>query len=995
MRDEVAPFDRVDVDDAAPAIAIVGMAGRFPGAESLDALWDLLEAGGSTLERLDRDALIRNGRNETEMAAPGFVPVGGYMRDVRRFDAQFFGYTPREAAFMDPQLRAMLETAWHVFEDAGVDPARAGERTGVFASMKISSYLLKNLPLELARGGVNMETLCVTMNGQDYVATWIAYKLGLTGPAMNVQTACSSGLANVVVACRHLDDHSCDAALAIAGAVTVPQGRGYVAEPDSIVSTDGVCRPFDADANGTIFADGVAGVLLKRLEDALDDGDRIVAVIRGFALNNDGQRKVSYSAPSVDGQAEAVAEALAMSGLDPSDVDFIEAHGTGTHLGDPIEFAAFDRIYGSARRKNPIVIGAIKASIGHTAEASGMAGLIKAAMCVDRGRILPHPTFRTFNPHISARADRFRVATAPEPWPQHDAPRRAAVSSLGFGGTNSHVVLEQAPSLASPKTGGVDDGPHVLVLSARSRDALEKLRDRYLGRLAGASDEETQNICATSWRGRAQMPWRLAVSGAGAAELRRALVAAAPPRKPVPPTPRLAIVFGGHGPESLRSAREMADRSPEFREVLEAGLAALGGDAPPVRALLLEGADISSAEPPAAQSAIVLQGCAAARVWRSQGYRPDIVIGHSLGELAAAESAGVVDLSDAVSLAWARGEAMLRNAPAGAMLALALPEAEAAAMIDGSCEGGSLALSGVNGVRQCVASGDVEAIERLRLACAEAGVTARRLGVPFAFHSPAMTQAARAFAEAARRTTFRAAKTPLVSTVSGALDDGSMGTPDYWPRQMLAQVRFRDAVLAAAAEGVTAFLEVSAHTLYAFAARATLDAAGGDAAWIGSFGSDLPGPASVAAARAQLFMADFSGNEPPRPRRRAALPLYPFAETRFWIDPPETIAPARDNTRAAETGVPPPLVTPSPEEETDPLLEELAAIWRDRIGGEVGLDDDFFALGGNSLVALSILSDLELGLGVRPPLSSFLEARTVRGLAQIVERLVEHAAPVG
>lgn len=983
MLDDLSNGMPIDTTPSDQAVAIVGMAGRFPGAADLESFWELLCASGSTLSTIDRETLKANGRSDAEIDGPGFVSVGGHMEDVSRFDAAFFGYTPREASFMDPQLRAMLETAWHVFEDAGKDPFRTGNNTGVFASMKISSYLLRNLAHELDRGGTNIETLCLTMNGQDYVATWIAYKLGLTGPAMNVQTACSSGLSSVAIACQHLLDYSCDTALAIAGAITVPQNRGYIAETDSILATGGQCRPFDAAADGTIFADGVAGLLLRRLDDALADGDRIVAVIRGFAMNNDGNRKVSYSAPSVDGQAEVIASALAMSGLDPADIDYIEAHGTGTHLGDPIEFTALDRIYGGAERALPCTIGAVKGNVGHTAEAAGAIGLIKAALAVERGFIPANANFDQLNPHIHVDGRGFRIADRPMEWQSKGEKRRAAVSSLGFGGTNCHVVLEQAPEQPAPQVQAAK--PETLVLSARSRDSLDRLRSRYVNHLNGLEPQALASVCHTALVGRAHLPWRLAASGSDVASLRRALAAQPLPSAKAQDAPRIAFIFGGHGIESFGDLGSIAGHIPAFSDTLAEGFAILGDRAEPVRRLLLNTGKLEGASAVHLQTSIVLHGIAIARAWQSLGVTPDMLVGHSLGEITAAHVAGIFNLSAALDLTWARGNAMQAYAQTGAMIAVNLDEQAARQLVDAHRRDGVLQIAVINGDNQCVVSGDVASIGRLTDACKAADIKAKRLPVAYAYHSPLMRQAADALASTAARISFHAPVLPIVSGLTASLDGATrMATADYWRDQIVEPVRFRDALLTLAGEGITSFMELSAQPLYATAARATLASAETEASFILTADGETDPALAFEEARARLFVA----GRPTTPVSCAGwanLPKYPFAETRYWIDPVKREAGA---TPSPALEIPIADTATVDLSEDDALLHELKAIWSERIGAPVEADSDFFALGGSSIVALSILADIELALGIRPPLTSFLEARSVRGLADVIEQML-------
>lgn len=424
------------------AIAVVGMAGLYSQAPTVNNLWENLLNGYEAVRFLDEHALMNNGCPPSAQSDPFFVPASAMLGDeIFQFDSEFFNFTPAEAEMMDPQLRQMLQVSWHCFENAGITPGKQGGLTGVFAGAHKSDYLLCNMGpdynIQMGMKAVSSSIL----NGLDFLSTWISYKFGLEGPSINVQTACSTGLLTVATACQNLLDYSCDTALAVNGAIFFPRDWGYFAEPGSIVSKDGHCRPFDAQAQGTVTGEGVGAVLLRRLSDALKDNDTILGVIRGFAVNNDGSRRAGFTAPGVAGQKKLLSQALVFSGLKPSDVGYIEAHGTGTNIGDPIEFQALKSTYGISNSGSRHLLGSIKANLGHLGACAGMVGLHKLLLMLTHEKIPPQINFSTPHPETNFDKHGFSVATETTPWPD-DLPKRAAVSSFGLGGTNCHLILE-------------------------------------------------------------------------------------------------------------------------------------------------------------------------------------------------------------------------------------------------------------------------------------------------------------------------------------------------------------------------------------------------------------------------------------------------------------------------------------------------------------------------------------------------------------------------
>ncbi|MEQ1508461.1 MAG: polyketide synthase, partial [Myxococcota bacterium] len=471
----------MSADDTGADLAIVGLAGRFPGADDLAAFWRAARSGSTAIRRLTDDELARYTVDPALAADPAFVPAGAPLDRMEQFDAALFGYSPREAELLDPQQRVFLEVAWHALDDAGIDPGRPPGPIGVFAGATTSTYLLLNLGShpELLRGPEGLSAFVA--NAADSLATRVAYELDLHGPAMAVQSACSTSLLAVHLACQSLLNDECDVALAGGVSINLAHRAGYRHVPGSILSPDGTCRPFDADGDGTVFGSGAGVVVLKRLSDALRDGDHVRAVIRGSAANNDGHRKAGYTAPSVEGQAAVIAEALAVAGVDADTLQYVEAHGTGTRVGDPIEIEALGRAFrATTDRTGFCAIGSTKGQVGHLDVAAGIAGLCKVVAALEHRELPPSPGWRTLNPRIALAASPVYVADALRPWPRGSAPRRAGISAFGIGGTNVHLVVEEAPE-ASPSHH--PRAAQLLPLSAHSPDALDALCARLADHL--------------------------------------------------------------------------------------------------------------------------------------------------------------------------------------------------------------------------------------------------------------------------------------------------------------------------------------------------------------------------------------------------------------------------------------------------------------------------------------------------------------------------------
>jgi acyl transferase domain-containing protein len=798
-----------------PAIAVIGMAGRFPGAADLDAFWANLCAGVESIRFFGDDELAAAGVPRRLLARPDYVKAGSVLDGIELFDAPFFGYSPREAELIDPQQRLFLESAWRALEDAGHDPARFDGAIGVCAGASLSGYLIQLASMREVVETFGARQLYVGNSG-DFLATRVAYKLGLTGPAYAVQSACSTSLVAVHLACEALLDYDADLMLAGGVSVRVPQVTGYLFEQSGINSPDGHTRPFDAAAGGTVFGSGVGVVALRRLEDALADGDTVHAVILGSAVNNDGAHKVGFTAPSLTAQTEVVVEALAAAGVEPDTVGYVEGHGTATELGDPIEVEALTRAFAEGTSHRGFCgLGSVKSNIGHLDAAAGISGLIKTVLALRHRCIPPSLNYQRPNPEIDFAASPFRVVDRLESWERGDTPRRAGVSSFGFGGTNAHVVVEEAPA---PAARAASRSAHLVVLSARTPPALEVLTAALAGRLEADPSLDLGAAAATLQRGRRAFEHRAAMVCSDRSEAVAALRSGDPRLLAVGRCRRVgtpvAFLLSGQGAQHPGMARGLYDSEPVFQREIDraaealAGRPALGGR--DLRELLWPAGGEDPEEAAArlratevAQPALFAVEHALARLWTAWGVEPAAMRGHSLGEWTAACLAGVFGFEDALELVAERGRLMAGCEP-GTMLAVELTEDEVSGWLLGGLE-----LAAVNAPAACVIAGPQAAVAGLEVQLGEVGVGCRRLHTSHAFHTASMAPAAEALAARLARVELRPPEIPFVSCLTGDWIEPERATdPGYWAAQLRRPVRFADGLAALAAEPHRALLEV-------------------------------------------------------------------------------------------------------------------------------------------------------------------------------------------
>jgi acyl transferase domain-containing protein/acyl carrier protein len=877
------------------SIAIVGMSGRFPKAKNLETFWGNLRDGVECISFFSERDLAAAGADPGALSDPSFVNAGGVLEDIDLFDASFFGFSARDAEIMDPQQRIFLECAWHSLEDAGYSPETYPGLIGVFAGTAMSTYLF-NLYSEATSIGFVDDFQMMIGNAHDHLTTQVSYKLNLRGPSVAVQTACSTSLVAVCMACQSLLSYQCDMALAGGVAVNISQRKGYVYQPGGILSPDGHCRAFDAKGQGFVAGNGVGIVVLKRLSEALADGDNIRAVVKGSAINNDGSLKVGYTAPSVDGQAQVIALALATAGVEPETIGYIEAHGTATPLGDPIEIAALNQVFNAhTQKKGCCAIGSVKSNIGHLDPAAGVASLIKTVLALEHRQLPPSLHFVKPNPEIDFARSPFYVNTTCSAWNSNGLPRRAGVSSFGIGGTNAHVILEEAPQ----REPSAHSRPCcILVLSARTSSALEVGTDNLVEYLAQNPAVDLADVAYTSHIGRKAFNYRrlLVCQSPDLDDARSALEGRHPQRvftAVCEPKERLVVfMFPGQGTQDVDMGLELYSAEPTFREQVdfcsELLRPHLGLD---LRDLLYptferrESAARTLRQTALTQPALFTIEYALAKLWMEWGIRPRAMIGHSIGEYVAACLAGVFSLDDGLALVATRGQLMERM-PEGAMIAVALSEADVQPFLSDG-----LSLAAVNGPSLCVLSGPTDSVEKLVGDLAKNATGCRRLHTSHAFHSSMMDPVESSFVSTVKTMRLKAPQIPYLSNVTGTwITAQAAMSPTYWGRQLRQTVRFAD--------GLQQLLKAAGCVLLEVGPGQTLSTVARQQTSQEIVFSSLP---PVRREHSELscllntlgklwlcgVQVNWNGFYAHERRHRVPLPTYPFERQRYWIGPPE------------------------------------------------------------------------------------------------------------
>ena len=1006
------------------AIAVVGMAARLPGANTLSAFWDNLRRGEESIVTLAEDDLLAEGIPEKSLANHAYVRRAALVDGIDEFDADFFGFTPQVARSTDPQHRLFLQTAFHAIEDAGYDPAEIEGSVGVYATSTTSGYLLHNImsnydPNVVMGQGITFDMVNLSLqNDKDYLATKLSYALNLRGPALSVQTACSSALVAVHLACQSILNGECEMALAGGASLRIPHHVGYWYAPGSMVSPTGHCRPFDARSDGTIFGSGVGVVVLKALQDAVDDGDRIHAVIRGSALNNDGSTKMTYAAPTAAGQADVIAEAHAIAEVDSSEISYIETHGTGTPLGDPIEIEGLRQAFevSEETRSGPCYVGSVKSNIGHLESAAGIASLIKAILCLKHRAIPATLHYTSPNPELHLDRGPFKVRSEYGPW-EWDGVLRAGVSSFGVGGTNAHVVLEEAPAVAACVF-STRVGRTVLLMSARSTDALEQSRTALAAEISGDDALSLADVAYTLGRRRKEKIRMAAVVNdeqhartvletaendnvfvgefAGDTAIQTRWSSCSPVRARstsgwhaacmTPSRRSLSTSTSARRAQHIGMARGLYDSEPVFAEHFDQCAAGfsdeLGVD---LRAEIFEGTARNLERTDRTQPALFTVEYALAKLIESYGVRPAAMAGHSIGEYVAGTIAGVFDIETAIKVVSMRAR-LMHAAPRGVMVAVALsPDALAEHL------GGDVDIAAINEPGGCVVAGSEESIRQFSDRMTEKGIVARRVRTSHAFHSRLMDSMIPEFTGFLSRQTLREPQIPLLSNVTGTwLAPSEATNPATWARQVRSTVRFSDEidvllgdpnrVLVEVGPGGTLTASATRHPRWSTGHHAVrlmrhhaqnrddrdafllalgqLWAAGVDVDW-----APLRGGQSGRLSRCPVIPLSGNGIGSSTVRRRGrAMPRRPTGR------PPRRTG-AAEAAQAATSG-------------KSPMEATLQRIWSQCLGlPDVERNANFFELGGDSLVAISVaMTASNEGLDLTP--QDLYENQTVAALAK-------------
>ncbi len=885
-----------DLHDIENDIAIIGLSCRFPGAHSVDEFWQNIAGGKESIRFFTDDELEKNGISASVYNQPNYVKANSILEDIDLFDASFFGYTPRQAELMDPQQRLFLESAWEALESSGYVPDHYAGRIGVFAGESWGTYLLNNLYQNHAL--INDVGLAQVMQGNksSNLTTRTSYKLNLTGPSMTINTACSTSLVAVVMGCQSLLNYQCDIALSGGVCIRIPQNRGYQYENGGMVSPDGHCRTFDASAEGTVFGNGVGLVALKRLEDALQDNDTVHAVIKGHAINNDGSMKAGFTAPSVEGQSEVIVEAIASAEIDPETITLMEAHGTGTYLGDPIEIEALTRAFRSATQaKRFCAIGSVKTNIGHLDSAAGIAGLIKAVMALKHKKLPPSLHYKQPNPRIDFENTPFYVNTELQDWQKGEFPRRAGVSSLGVGGTNAHVVLEEAPETGA--SGGSRPW-QIVSLSAKSASELDLAAENFVVHLKRHNELNFADAAFTLSEGRTTLDHRRIAVCKDASEAIALLSTSDSPgvfTNSHEVKARSAVfMFPGQGAQHINMGLNLYQSEPGFRkhvdycsEFLEP---LLGFD---LRAVLYpEEASENEAEEQLKQTSVTQPALfvieyALSKLYAEWGIHPQAMIGHSIGEYVAACLAGIFSVDDSLTLVAERGRLMQAMAK-GTMLAVPLSVDELQSYITGT-----ISIATVNTPSLCVASGPTEEIHGLEERLKQQGVEFQRLNTSHAFHSEMMEPALERFYDAASKVEMSPPRIPVKSNVTGTwLTDEEATDPDYWARHLRHTVLFSQGLQNFLHDPEQILLEVGpGPTLSSLAMKHTdREKDQNILASMRHPKDDQDDLKILLTTLGKLWLSgisvDWQAFYASEDRRRIPLPTYPFARKRFWIEPP-------------------------------------------------------------------------------------------------------------
>lgn len=1010
MSDEMNVYE-----EEVESIAVIGMSGRFPGADNIEKYYDNIRNGVESIIQFSDDELRGYGVPEEWLKSPNFVKSGTVLDGVDKFDASFFGYTPAEATCIDPQQRLFLESAWESLEDAGYTPESCDHDIGVFAGASPNDYinfLAGNVDLADSAGQMEL----MIGNEKDFLATRASYKLNLKGPSMTVQTGCSTSLVAVQMACQSLLSYQCSLALAGTSSIKLIKSKGYFYQDGSILSPDGHCRAFDAQAHGTVVGQGVAVVTLKRLSEALADGDHIYAIIKGCAVNNDGGMKVGYTAPSVEGQANVIAMAQALGDTPAESIGYVEAHGTGTSLGDPIEIEALSQAFrDTTSKKQFCAVGSVKTNIGHADISAGLAGMIKAVLMLKHKEIPPSLNYEKPNPNIDFEESPFFVPTELTEWVENHNPRRAGVSSFGIGGTNAHVVLEEAPQQDISNKSRPNQ---LLVLSGRTEQALKNACKNLSAFISKKPNVNLANIAYTLQVGRRVFNHRRVVVCTGLSEAIAKLEGTnnvqAFTGQGSQSNPPIAFMFSGQGSQYAEMGRGLYHQEPTFRKYADRCLSILSSK----HQLDLSGLLFEDENTPddiqkeltntaIAQPALFVIEYALARLWMSWGIKPEVMIGHSIGEYVAATLCGVFTLEDALKVIVHRGQ-LLQSLPKGAMLSVSISEKAVARYLEND-----LSIAAVNAPNMCVISGPTDAIEHARNRLNSDQIENTLLHTSHAFHSKMVAPAIEPFIDVIKQVPLQKPTIRFISNVTGTwITDEEAMSPEYWGRHIGEAVRFSDGVQTILKDANIVLLEVGPGNALTTLSTQHLEKPGQHVI--------LPSmrhpkdktddQTYILGILGKLWISgveiDWVAYHNKEKRHRISLPTYPFQGERFWpngtkekqnqavrIGVQNAIGVEDEDEQSSSGGDSYSMDSlPHGASESDDGLQndaerKLANIWQNILGlKHISRDDNYFELGGSSLMAVRLFRNIEKEFQVQLPLATLYQAPTVAMLSEIVNQ---------
>jgi len=969
-------------------IAIIGLSGSFPGAENIDELWNIIISGSDAISRYTRQELLDKGVSEDMLDNPNYVYANGMMDGADEFDANFFGYTPREAKFMDPQIRKFLETCYKALEHSGY-AAESDNNIGVYAGSGPNSYLVKNLSRVQSELFDLGELQTNILNGT-FLSTNVSYKLNLMGPSLTIQTACSTSLVAVHEACLHLNANQCDIAIAGGVSIQTPRGKGYLHIPGEISSKAGLCRPFDKDADGTLIGEGSAAIVLKKLDDAIKDNDNIWAVIKGSAINNDGNQKAGYTAPSVDGQSLAVSRAQKMAQIDPEEIGYIEAHGTGTHIGDPIELRALSKVFSpKVNSQNPCVIGSVKANIGHLDAAAGVTGLIKTVLMLKHKQIPPSANYREPNPQLNLDESPFCIKTEAQEWTGLSYSRMAGISSFGLGGTNAHCIVQEGPERES---GNSQKDFHLFLLSANSVKSLEKQMGEYESFLEKNENINMADLSYTLIKGRRTLKYRSALFVRDQKDLLQKL-STMKIREKALDQPKIVYLFTGQGSQYVEMAKGLYKKFSTFKYYIDQADQILQkmSDISLLDILYENPSDYDINQTNLAQIGLFVIQYALVQLLKEFGLNPDILLGHSIGEVTAACISGMLSFESALNLVETRGRLMFSQEP-GAMLSINLPEDRIVPLLFEDLD-----ISVVNAPEYCVVSGPGDSINKFEamLKSDFPDIFLRKLKTSHGFHSRYMDGALENFREELKGTQFSEIGIPLLSNVLGDFPTSDqMGCIDYWARQIRSKVDFSKCINNLLKQDNMQFVEIgpgnalsallSQHDLSQknIQAVSTLPGHSHDTDDVEYFQSAL---AQIwVNGKDELFNHYYDGEE----RGRIPLPTYCFDREVYWVEPSNAldfnVPSIEQNSIDLESGI---KIKPEQDIPELDIEKRLINIWEEYLGvSPVTIEDDFINLGGHSLLASQIINRINRELDIDLPQNVLLTKRTIKELLREVSQ---------